>query len=195
MIAWRILLAIPGLVALGYGVSLIWAAPRDDLPSALTWLIGGVVLHDGVLAPVVVGLGLVATRWLPAPWRAPAVVGLVGWGSLSLIAIPVLTGYGVDPPNESLQHRPYVTSWWILTVATLALVVLVGGWRLIRHSRLAADELDEPAGRGRKAALAPPDQRHRQPNRGMQRTYVDGGPVHGGERPRQDRRGESSSRE
>jgi hypothetical protein len=82
-----------------------------------------------VLAPVVVGLGLVATRWLPPAWRAPGVVGLVCWGSLTLIAVPVLSGEGVDATNESLQHRPYVTAWWIGTAATLALVVLTGWWR------------------------------------------------------------------
>jgi hypothetical protein len=135
MIAWRILFALPGLAALAYGLTLVWDAPRDELSSALTWLIGGVVLHDGVLAPVVVGLGLLATRWLPDVWRAPAVVGLVCWGSLSLIAIPVMSGEGVDPTNESLQHRPYVTSWWIGTAATIALVVLAAGWRHLSRQR------------------------------------------------------------
>lgn len=135
MIAWRILLAVPGLAALGYGLTLVWDAPREDLSSALTWLIGGVVLHDGVLAPMVVGLGLVATRWLPDAWRAPVVVALVCWGSLSLLAIPVLSGEGVDRTNESLQHRPYVTSWWIGTAATIALVVLAGWWRRLTGQR------------------------------------------------------------
>jgi hypothetical protein len=132
VIAWRVLFALPGLAALGYGLTLVWDAPRDQLPAVLTWLIGGVVLHDGVLAPVVVGLGLVATRWLPEAWRAAVVVGLVCWGSLTLIAFPVLYGEGVDPTNESLQHRPYVTSWWIGTAVMLALVVAAGWWRLSR---------------------------------------------------------------
>lgn len=134
MIAWRVLLAIPGLVAIGYGVSLVWDAPQEELTSALTWLIGGVILHDGVLAPVVVVLGLVATRFLPEAWRAPVVVGLVCWGSLSLIAYPVLSGNGVDPTNETLQDRSYVTSWWIGTAVTVGLVVLAGWWRRRRTS-------------------------------------------------------------
>ena len=135
MTAWRILFALPGLAALGYGLTLLWDAPRDQLPSALTWLLGGVVLHDGGLAPVIVGLGLVATRWLPAAYRAPAVVGLLCWGSLSLVAFPVLYGGGVDPANESLQHRPYGAAWWAITAATVVLVVLAGWWRSLARSR------------------------------------------------------------
>jgi hypothetical protein len=129
MIGWRLLLVAPAIAALTYAVTRLADVPQEDWLSVLQWLIGGVILHDGVLAPIVVGLGVVATRWLPAPWRAPAVVGLIGWGSLSLIAIPVLSGNGVDPTNETLQDRPYVTSWWIGTAVTVGLVVVAGWWR------------------------------------------------------------------
>jgi hypothetical protein len=127
--AWRVILAAPAVAALAYAATLLADVPEEDWVSVLQWLAGGVLLHDGVLAPIVVGLGLVASRWLPAAWRAPAVVGLVCWGSLSLLAIPVLSGNGVDPTNETLQDRPYVTSWWIGMAVTLVLVVAVGWWR------------------------------------------------------------------
>ena len=137
MTAWRVALAIPGLAALAYAATLPWNVPDDDAwRSVLTWLAGGVLLHDGVLAPIVIVLSVVGLRWLPAPWRAPAVVGLLCWGSLTLLAIPVLSGNGVDPTNETLQHRPYVTSWWIVSAAVVALVVAAGWWR--RHSGLRA---------------------------------------------------------
>ncbi len=135
MTAWRIVLAIPAVAALAYAATRLADVPSDQWASVLTWLAGGVVLHDGVLAPLVVVLGVIASRWLPAPWRAPAVVGLICWGCVSLIAIPVLTGNGVDPPNETLQHRPYVTSWWIGTAVVVLLVVAAGWTRRLRSSR------------------------------------------------------------
>jgi hypothetical protein len=136
--AWRFVLAIPAAAALAYAATRLADVPSDQWASVLLWLIGGVVLHDAVIAPAVVFLGVVASRWLPVPWRAPAVVGLIWWGCVSLIAIPVLTGNGVDPPNETLQHRPYVASWWIGTAIVLALIIATGWWRsrlLSRHAR------------------------------------------------------------
>jgi hypothetical protein len=132
MTAWRLALAIPGLAALAYAATRLRDVPADAWASVLTWLAAGVLLHDGLLAPIVIGLGVLAVRWLPAPWRSPAVVGLVSWGSLTLVAIPVLSGNGVDPTNETLQDRPFVMSWWIGSVVVLTAVVAAGWWRRLR---------------------------------------------------------------
>ena len=129
MTAWRLAFAIPGLAALAYATTRLWDVPADAWGSVLTWLVGGVVLHDVVLAPIVVGLGVAASRWLPAPWRLPAVVALVCWGSLTLAAIPVLYG-GVRPDNPTLLDRPYVASWWIGSATVVVMVVAAGWWRL-----------------------------------------------------------------
>jgi hypothetical protein len=130
MTAWRLAFAIPGLAALAYAATRLWDVPADAWGSVLTWLAGGVVLHDVVLAPIVVGLGVAASRWLPAPWRRPAVVALVCWGSLTLAAIPVLYGGGVRPDNPTLLDRPYVASWWIGSATVVVLVGAAGWWHL-----------------------------------------------------------------
>jgi hypothetical protein len=132
MTGWRLALAIPGLAALAYAATRLRDVPADAWASVLTWLAAGVLLHDGLLAPIVIGLCVLAARWLPAPWRAPAVVGLVCWGSLTLVAIPVLSGNGVDPTNETLQDRPFVMSWLIGSVVVLTAVVAAGWWRRLR---------------------------------------------------------------
>ena len=132
MTAWRLALAIPGAAALAYAATRLLDVPADAWGSVLTWLAGGVLLHDAVLAPIVVGLGVVASRWLPAPWRLPAVVALVCWGSLTLAAIPVLYGGGVRPDNPTLLDRPYVASWWLGSATVVVLVVAVGWWRRLR---------------------------------------------------------------
>lgn len=129
MTVWRLAFAIPGLAALAYAATRLWEVPAGAWGSVLTWLVGGVVLHDAVLAPIVVGLGHATSRWLPVPWRLTAVVALVCWGSLTLAAIPVLSGGGVRPDNQTLLDRPYVASWWIGSVAVVVLVVAAGWWR------------------------------------------------------------------
>jgi hypothetical protein len=47
----RVVLAAAGLAAAAYGLVTLWGLGGDNLLSALPWLLGGVVLHDAVLAP------------------------------------------------------------------------------------------------------------------------------------------------
>src|SRR6476659_2103964 len=68
--AVRVALALAGLAALVRGlVLLVDLGPR--LPAVLVWALGGIVLHDGVLAPLVVLLGVLAASRTPAWLRAP----------------------------------------------------------------------------------------------------------------------------
>ena len=67
------------------------------------------MLHDAVLAPVVVALGVVAARALPQQHRAVAAIAFLVWGTLTLAVANVLSGVGGKPGMDSLLHRPYVT--------------------------------------------------------------------------------------
>ncbi|CAM3570247.1 hypothetical protein [Nocardioides zeicaulis] len=125
-------------VALGlYGLGLLLSRqdPRQWLEVAL-WLAAGVVAHDVVLSALVVGACLLGSRLLPLPWRAPAVVALVVWGTLTVIAVPVLAGGGVRADNPTLLDRPYVATWW---AASAIVVLLVAAAGLLR-ARTARDE-------------------------------------------------------
>ena len=117
-----------GVAAAAYGALLLLDDARADPVGVATWLVGGVVLHDLVLAPVVIVLVVVAARTLPAAWRGPTAAALVVLGSVTLLAIPVLGRFGARPDNPTLLDRPYVAGWLLvaaLTVlATAATVVL-----------------------------------------------------------------------
>lgn len=126
----RLVLSAVGVAAAAYGGVLLLAEDRADLVDAALWLGGGVVLHDLVLAPLLVGLGLIARRWLPARWRTPIVVGGIVLGSITLLAVPVLGRFGARADNPSLLDRPYVTGW----LGLLALVLLgVVGQVVVQH--------------------------------------------------------------
>lgn len=130
----RFVLVAAGVLAAAYGAwTLLGEDPRDLLDAAM-WLVGGVVLHDFVLAPVMVLLGLAVRRWLPAPWRTPLVVAGIALGSITLVAVPVLGRFGARPDNPSLLDRPYVPGWLVL----LALGLLaVAGHVLAQRVRAA----------------------------------------------------------
>ena len=121
-------------VALGaYGTWL--ALTRQDtgqLVEIAVWLAAGVLLHDVVIAGVVLAAAALGRRFLPGPWRAPATLALVVWGGVTLMAVPVLGRFGARADNPTLLDRPYLGAWAALTVATV-LVVAVGG--LVRARR------------------------------------------------------------
>lgn len=113
--------AIRGLLILtgvGFGLWGLWLM-RDFQASQLLsigkWLVGGVVLHDGILAPLTVGLGVLASRVLPGHLRAVAGVAFLIWATLTVAFFNVLSGQGGKPDNATVLHRPYVLSWLVMT--------------------------------------------------------------------------------
>lgn len=128
----RVVLAVIAVPAGLYAGSLLLEAGSGNWLNLGIWLAGGVVIHDGVIAPVSVALGIASMTVLPVPWRLPATVGLVCWGSITLFSIPVLGRFGARPDNPTLLDRPYFTSWLILTALTVLLVGVVG---LVRSRR------------------------------------------------------------
>jgi hypothetical protein len=121
-------------VALGaYGGWL--ALTRQDtvqLVEIAVWLAAGVVLHDVVVAGVVLAAVTLGRRVLPGPWQAPATLGLVVWGGVTLMAVPVLGRFGARPDNPTLLDRPYLGAWAALTVGAVLVVTLAG---LVRARR------------------------------------------------------------
>ena len=118
----------PALLAVGtvlglYGAWLL-VSREDDLVEVATWLVVGVLLHDGVLALVAIALGALAVRLAPAPARAPLAVGFVVLGPLTLLAVPVLGRFGARTDNPTLLDRDYTAGWLVLAAVT-AMAVLV----------------------------------------------------------------------
>jgi len=128
----RVLLGVAGLAGVLYGLFLLLGQGATQVLDAGVWLVGGVVAHDAVLAPVVLVLGVVAVRLLPGVARAPVVVGLVVLGTVTLVAVPVLGRFGASPGNPTLLDRDYVAGWCVLAGLT---AVAVAGAILYRKSR------------------------------------------------------------
>ena len=110
----------------------------ENFVAAGIWLVGGVVLHDGVLAPLVLLACLAATRLLPRIARGPAAAGLVVLGSVTLLAVPVLGRFGARPDNPTLLDRDYALGWVVLaglTIAGVAVATYVGARDARKGSR------------------------------------------------------------
>ncbi|GAA0628435.1 hypothetical protein [Streptomyces crystallinus] len=147
--AGRYVVGALGLALMGLGVSLVWAQSPYDVA---VWLVGAVVLHDGVVAPLVllVGLGVLAAR----PWaRGPVRAALVTAGCLTAIALPDILRPG-PVNNATVLPLDYVRNWLALLGVVgvgSGLALLVKRWqRGHRAPRKGRGELREkrPPARG-----------------------------------------------
>ena len=92
----------------------------------LVWVVGGIVAHDGLLAPLVVVSGWPAAVRAPPAWRTPLLWALVVLGPLTLVAVPVLGRFGARADNPTLLDRPYWLGYAVVVGLVVALVVLAG---------------------------------------------------------------------
>ena len=116
----RILLGFTGLAAIAWG---FWLLSDDGLErwrSQAVWIVGGVLAHDAVIAPLVVVLGVIAARaWQPRV-RGTIAVAFIVWATVSVAVANVLLPVGGRPDNPSLMNRPYVLAWVVFSLVVLA---------------------------------------------------------------------------
>jgi hypothetical protein len=124
--AVRVVLAGLGCAAVWYGATLLWDSGTDALRSIALWFAAGILLHDGLFAPLCAALGVGARRVLPSQWWAPVACGAVCTVALGLVSLPVLTRGGAMPDNPSVLDRNYplglvvaVALVWLLVAAVL----------------------------------------------------------------------------
>ncbi|WP_369375056.1 hypothetical protein [Streptomyces sp. cg36] len=120
--AGRYAVGVLGAALMGLGVSLVWAQTPYDV---VVWLVGAVLLHDGLIAPLVllVGLGVAAAR----PWaRGPLRAALVSAGCLTAVALPAVLRPG-PRNNATVLPLDYVRNWLVL----LAVVAVAGALALV----------------------------------------------------------------
>ncbi|MGH2759757.1 MAG: hypothetical protein ACRDKJ_09350 [Actinomycetota bacterium] len=112
LIGWTVIMA--GVV--GAVVDSRFTHPR----SMAIWLIGCLVAHDFVLAPLVFAAGKALRRVASGAERRLLQACFVLYGILFLVSIPVLGGFGRRPDNDTLLPRDYAVG----LIVTLALVWL-----------------------------------------------------------------------
>lgn len=121
----RLALLGAGVVLVGAGVVIgLTTVPQGQWPSVLLWLAGGVAIHDAVLAPAAVLVGLVVLPRVPEDWRPALRAGALGAVVLALFAVVIVVASTMrrDP---SVVPVPLSTSLVVAT-SVLVLAVMVG---------------------------------------------------------------------
>jgi hypothetical protein len=130
-------LSAVGVLVAGYGGWLLVSrSETSDLVDVAIWLASGVLLHDVVLTGLILAVTAGGVRMLPAPARAPAAVGLVLLGTVTLMAVPVLGGFGTQEDNPTHLNRSYWAGWALLAGLTLLAVVTASLARARARSKM-----------------------------------------------------------
>jgi hypothetical protein len=132
MRALRFSLGAVGVVLTLVGVWHLLGNGFADLVATGAWLAGGVVVHDALIAPLVVLLGVGLLPRLPSWGRGPAVAGFVVLLTVTLTAVPVLGRFGAKPDDPWLLPRPYGALWLGFALVVVAAVV---GASVLRRRR------------------------------------------------------------
>ncbi|MGR4880463.1 hypothetical protein ACIPUC_13630 [Streptomyces sp. LARHCF249] len=99
--AVRCALGALGLLLMGIGAWQLSAVPASE--DVGVWLLGALVLHDALVAPLVLAVGFLIAA---VPARGVLRGALIAGGSLVLITLPLLLRPGA-PPNPSALPLPY----------------------------------------------------------------------------------------
>ncbi|MFI1171360.1 hypothetical protein [Streptomyces melanogenes] len=128
--AGRYVVGALGVALMGLGISLVWAQSPWDVA---VWLVGAIVLHDGLIAPLVllVGLGVALTR--PGV-RGPLRAALLTAGCLTAIALPDILRPG-PRNNATVLPLDYVRNWLVLLGVVGFGAVVVLAVRRVRAGR------------------------------------------------------------
>jgi len=125
--------AAAGTAIAGFGV---WGLLHNlDGPALTSWLKvigGGLILHDGFFAPLVVAGALLLARIVPGRVRAPVQGALIVSGALIAISIPVVGGYGRLATNPSILPSEHYGARLLAILAVvwaIAAVVALAGLR------------------------------------------------------------------
>lgn len=98
------------------------AVPLDRY---LRVFIGGIVVHDFLIVPTVLLIGVVVARIVPASVRGPVTAGLIVSGVVVVFSIPFVGHFGRVADNATILPRSYGTGLAIVLAAVWIVVAVV----------------------------------------------------------------------
>ena len=123
---WRLVLGILGVLVLLYGiVNLGIHIPRQTLAWVAVWLIAAVIIHYGLVSPVVIGVSSLLRRVIPDRGRRYLQAALIMAVPVTAIAIPMIYRQGSQPPSKALLLQNFTANLGLL-LGVIAGLCLVG---------------------------------------------------------------------
>jgi hypothetical protein len=129
----RITLAAAGLLLGCYGVfRLVTEVPHAKLIVLGFWLVGALVIHDGILSPLVVSISWVLARVVPPRGRRYLQFALIAGALVTVIALPMIHRQKIGPANKAILRQNFSVN---LTIILAVIAVLTLGAYAVRVAR------------------------------------------------------------
>jgi hypothetical protein len=129
----RLVLGTAGILLGLFGVfRLATQVPVGDLVILAVWLIGALIIHDGILSPIVVGIGATIARFVPPRARRYLQAGLIAAAIVTVIAIPMIYRRGSQPRSKAILQQNYGANLTVLIGVVAAVTLLLYAVRIAR---------------------------------------------------------------
>jgi hypothetical protein len=121
----RLLLGSAGAALMLFGVFRILQNSGYTNPKGLArWLIGAVVIHDGIIVPSTMLVGFVLTHLFRPRIRRYIQGALVASALITVIAIPLIDRRGSQPAVKALEQQNYGLHLGILVALVFAVAAI-----------------------------------------------------------------------
>lgn len=145
----RLVLGAAGILLGLFGVfRILTQVPGADILALLMWLVAAVILHDGILSPILAGIGAGLARVVPPRARRFLAPALVVGGLITAVAVPLIYKENSQPVSKAILQQNYGGNLALL-LGIVAAAALLG---------YIATLLRERTGRRRAAAHESPPQ-------------------------------------
>ncbi len=133
---WRLVLGILGVLVVLYGiVNLLVHIPLQTLVWVAVWLVAAVLIHHGVLSPVVIAVSSLLRRTIPDRGRRYLQVALITAVPVTVIAIPMIYREGSQPPSKAMLLQNFTGNLSLLLGLVAGLVLVGYAIRVARDAR------------------------------------------------------------
>ncbi len=134
----RIALAAVGLLLGSFGVfRLVTEVPHAKLLVLGFWLVGALVIHDGILSPLVVSISWVLARVVPPRGRRHLQFALIAGGLVTVIALPMIHRQKIGPANKAILRQNFTANLTII-LAVIAVLTLAAYAVRVARDRMPA---------------------------------------------------------
>ncbi|GAA2908009.1 hypothetical protein Acy02nite_87950 [Actinoplanes cyaneus] len=112
-----------GLLTMLYGILGAMLDAEVNLLGVIVFGAALLVLHDGVFLPLVAGAGALMRRLVPPGWHAAVRLAAIVDLAVTVVALPLVLGFGRDAGNPTVLPRPYGKGLLLILIVTTVVVV------------------------------------------------------------------------